>query len=432
MKNKKLIITISLSLLIILFSCSTIQFNKVKAASNPIQNVTRIGGADRFETSVKIAKQGWNHSYNVVLADVQGDNSFADAVASTSLAYYLDCPILLTNINSTPDIVKDEISKLGVKNIYISGGTGVISKSQEDSFKSNGYNIIRIAGLDRFDTACKAADILNSKSKIKKAYIVPADKFQYSLIAAPYAAKENAAILFTSDSNINDTTKNELLKLGVNDVCIVGSYNIISYHAEAELESLGINCFRIHGTTPESVASSFINVNGNSNAGISIASAKMFPDALSSSVLTAKDNYSILLVDYGFKYTINSAIKKAFIFGGTGVVNSNLENYIKDKQESKEISNDEIYRLYSDSQVAVEDIMFSISNEKTCSEGIIGDDGKEYVSLTKQYNSSKKIKDVLSNYYTEKYVSTIANIFKISNINGKNSNSHWQCRGFIL
>ncbi|MBP2032739.1 putative cell wall-binding protein [Clostridium algifaecis] len=34
-----------------------LQSNKVKAASSQIEDITRMGGADRFETSVKIAKQ---------------------------------------------------------------------------------------------------------------------------------------------------------------------------------------------------------------------------------------------------------------------------------------------------------------------------------------------------------------------------------------
>ncbi|OBR91420.1 N-acetylmuramoyl-L-alanine amidase LytC precursor [Clostridium ragsdalei P11] len=338
MKSVKLITIAFLTFLIAVSPCIILQPNKVKAASSQIEDITRMGGANRFETSVKIAKQGWAHSDNVVLADAQGNDAFADAISGTSLAYYLDCPILLTNTNDTPNVVKDEISQLKAKNIYILGGTGVISNSQEENLKSNGYNVTRIAGSSRFDTACKAADILNSKSKIEKVYIAPADKFQYPLIAAPYAARENGVVLFTSGNDINEITKNEILKLGVKDVSIVGSYNIVSYDAEAQLESLGINCFRMHGTTPQGIASDFINVNGNNSNGVSIASSKMFPDALSGSVLTAKNNYNILLVDDGVRYTLNNNVKHAFIFGGREAVSDNLENYIKSAENSKDLA----------------------------------------------------------------------------------------------
>lgn len=410
MKNVKLL-AIALTLLIVLSPCSILQFNRVKANSNQIQDVIRIGGTDRFETSVKIAKYGWIHSNDVVLAEAQGDNDFADAITGTSLAYYLDCPILLTNINSTPDVVKDEISKLGVKNIYILGGTGVISKSQEDSFKANGYNTTRIAGSNRFDTACKVADILNSKSKINKIYIASGYKFQYSLIAAPYAAREKAIILFADGNNLDNITKDEIVKLGIKDISIVGSSSIIPYDVIKQLRNLGISCFTINGNTPQSIASNFVNISGSKNKGISVVNDKMFPDALSASVLTAKNGYNILLAGNEFNYTINGNVKHAFIFGGTGAVSDVVESYIKNIGNSKDISNDQIYQLFENSQVAIEDIMLSV-------EGKARNDGR--VPMPEQYNSYEKIRDLLSSYYTDDYLPNVMNNFSnLTIIDGK-------------
>lgn len=425
MKNIKLSFIALLTFFIAVFSCSMVQFNKVKAADLSQVQKMRLGGSDRFDTSVKIADYGWKNSNNVVIADAEGDNAFADAVTGTSLAYYLNCPILLTNVNSTPGVVKDEIAKLGVKNIYIMGGTGVVSKSQEDSFRADGYNTIRIAGSDRFDTACKAADVLNSKSKVKKVYIAPADKFQYSLIAAPYAAREGAVVLFTDGdrySDINSITKNEILKLGVENATVVGSYNIVSHEAEAQLEDLGVNCLRIHGTTPQSVASSFMNNNKNSN-GISIASSKMFPDALSSSVITAKNNYNTLLVDSDLRYNLNDNVKSVLIFGGTASVSDDLKNYIKDANTAKDISNDEIYQLFADSWVSMEDIWYSADNKEQLKRVITTTDEegnpKEYVPAPEQYNSDEKVRNVILNYDTDEYADQVLSDFNVGDIDGK-------------
>jgi putative cell wall-binding protein len=413
MKNLKLL---SIALILLLAAAPS---SRVKAATNQIQDTTRIGGTNRFETSVKIADYGWSHSSNVVLASAQLDASYADALTGTSLAYYLDCPILLTNINSTPDNVKDEITKLGVKNIYILGGTGVVSKSQETSLKSKGYNIIRIDGINRFETACKAADILNSKSKIQKVYIVTGYKFQYPLIAAPYAAREKSAILYTDGSSLNSITKNEILKLGIKDISIVGSYNIIPFSIEDQLCSLGVNCFRIQGTTPQSAASNFAILNGNTNQGISVVSEKTFPDALSASVLTAKNNYNLLPAGGEFNYEVNDNIKHALIFGQTGAVSSNIENYIKDIGNSKAISDDQIYQIFENSQVAIDDVTTSVSPENN-PEKIEGQDGKTYLVLPQQYSSSEKIKDILSDYYTDGYLPTVMDYFSlITKIDGK-------------
>ncbi|CAB1262555.1 N-acetylmuramoyl-L-alanine amidase LytC [Clostridiaceae bacterium BL-3] len=403
MKNFKLAFTVFLACMMVLL-CGFFNKSGVEAA----QNVIRLGGTDRFDTSVKIADYGWKSSRNVVIADGQGNDAFADAVAGTSLAYYLNCPILLTNIVSTPDIVKNEIKKLGAENIYIMGGTGVISASQENSFRSEGYNVTRIAGTDRFDTACRAADILNSKSKISKVYIVPSDKFQYALIAAPYAAREGAAILFTGpgDENmradVNGKTRSEILKLGVKNAVVVGSYNVVSYDVEAQLENMGLNCLTIHGTTPQSVASGFMDTNKGS--GISISSDSFFADALSSSVLTARHNYNPLLVNTKLRYTLDDVSKPVLLFGGTGVVSDNLGNYIKDSAGAHDISNDEIYQLLSDSRASLEDVMYSADNKEQLENVITSDDGTKYVPTPDQYSSYDKVENFLSKYGTDDYV----------------------------
>lgn len=413
MKNLKLL---GIALILLLAAAPS---SRVNAITNQIQDTTRIGGINRFETSVKIADYGWSHSSNVILASAQLNDSYADALTGTSLAYYLDCPILLTNINSTPDNIKDEISKLGVRNIYILGGTGVVSKSQETSLKSKGYNIIRIAGINRFDTACKAADILNSKSKIQKVYIATGYKFQYPLIAAPYAATEKSVILYTDGSSLNSMTKNEIVKLGIKDISIVGSDNIIPYSIEEQLYSLGVNCFRIQGTTSQSVASNFAILNGNTSKGISVVSDKTFPDALSGSVLTAKNNYNILPAGDEFNYSVNDNIKHALIFGQTGAVSSNIENFIKNIGNNKAISNDQIYQIFENSQLAIDNVTTSVSPENN-PEKIEGQDSKTYVVLPEQYNSSEKIKNILSDYYTDGYLPTVMKYFSlITNIDGR-------------
>ncbi|WP_411681314.1 cell wall-binding repeat-containing protein [Clostridium thailandense] len=410
MRNGKLL-TVALALFISLSPFGILQFNKVKASANQIQDVLRIGGADRFETSVEVAKHGWTNSKDIVIAEAEGDNDFADAITGTSLAYYLDCPILLTKINSTPDIVKDEINKLGVKNIYILGGTGVISKSQEDTFKANGYDTVRIAGVDRFDTACKAADILNSKSKVTKIYIASGYTFQYPLIAAPYAASESAVILFTDGKNLDSTTKNEIVKLGIKDISIVGSSGIVAYSVSEQLSDLGIKPFRVNGNTPQSIASNFVNISGIKNKGISIVSDKMFPDALSASILTAKNGYNMLLVGDEFNYTINNNVKHAFIFGGIGAVSDSIENYIKNLGNNKDISNNQIYQLLENSRLAEEDIILSVECKSS---------NDEKIPMPKQYDSYEKIKDFLSNYYTDDCLTTIMKDFsQLTTVDGK-------------
>ena len=83
---------------------------------------------------------------------------------------------------------------------------------------------------------------------------------------------------------------------------------------------------------------------------------------------------------------------------------------------SKDISNSEIYQLYSDAWVSMEDIMFSVSNKEEYNksmngDAIVGDDGRKYVNMSEQYNSYEKIQDILSNYYTKEYLPVVMDDF---------------------
>lgn len=63
--------------------------------------------------------------------------------------------------------------------------------------------------------------------------------------------------------------------------------------------------------------------------------------------------------------------------------------------------------------------MFSVSNREEYNRRIMHN-GIEYVPAPEQYNSVDKIKDVLSNYYTEDYLPTVTGRFpSLTNIDGQ-------------
>ncbi|MEQ8155637.1 MAG: lectin like domain-containing protein, partial [Clostridiaceae bacterium] len=106
-----------------------------KPSANTTINPVRYGGIDRFETAAKVSASGWATSANVVLVNGQG---FADALIGVPFAHLKDAPILLTNADYLPDFTNNEIARLEAKNIYILGGTGVVSAALENSLKAKG------------------------------------------------------------------------------------------------------------------------------------------------------------------------------------------------------------------------------------------------------------------------------------------------------
>lgn len=116
------------------------------------QNIDRIGGYDRYDTSVLIAEK-LAVAKNTPVVIVSGDN-FPDALSISSIASNKGWPILLVGKNYLAQGIKDYVFNAQPSQVYIAGGTGVISKDVESQVQSLVTNtpIKRLAGQDRFDT----------------------------------------------------------------------------------------------------------------------------------------------------------------------------------------------------------------------------------------------------------------------------------------
>ncbi|MHC6179322.1 cell wall-binding repeat-containing protein [Clostridium sp. JNZ X4-2] len=123
------------------------------SASAPITK--RLAGADRYETSLKVAQDGWSSSYYAVLACGE---DYPDALSSVPLAKKYDAPVLLSHRNYVDSYIIDEMKKLNVGRVFIIGGTASISDNIINQLSSIGIQTERIGGTDRYDTSVKIAE----------------------------------------------------------------------------------------------------------------------------------------------------------------------------------------------------------------------------------------------------------------------------------
>ena len=138
-------------------------------AGKTAANITRYGGSNRYATASMVANAitganvaTFNTKKTAIL--VGGDN-FADAVSASMLvsgpagqATTVTHPILLTQKDALPTSTEISLNNLGVKQVVIIGGEGVVSAAVETTLKAS-YSVTRIGGTDRFDTAGKIADL---------------------------------------------------------------------------------------------------------------------------------------------------------------------------------------------------------------------------------------------------------------------------------
>ena len=302
--------------------------------SNAI-SIKRMSGSDRIATAVDISKQGWKAgaTANVIIAN---GYSFADALAGVPLSKALDAPILLTSGKSLESSVADALASLGAKNIYILGGTAVVSGDIEKALTGKNYTVTRLAGSTRYETSVKIAEkIIALRGKSETVYISNSNSFADALSAGPAAALEGCPILYTAANGVLDKATKDFITAGKYvRARLIGGTAVISDAVKNDLKACGVtSTVRLAGsnryeTCLAAVKASEAKFTGN---GISIATGEAFPDALAGGAFAAKQGVPLILATASPAKEMQEWLHakdaaQMYVFGGTAVV-SDLTAY---------------------------------------------------------------------------------------------------------
>ena len=143
---------------------------------------TRLEGDTRIDTAVAISQEFWpDGSADVVLAR---SDEFPDALAGGPLADTLDAPILLIPPDDPaivdPDVVA-EIQRLAPSRIWLLGGPAAIDVFVESALTNAGYEVIRVGGDNRYETAALIDDVIDSPAT--DAVVASGQRFPDALMA---------------------------------------------------------------------------------------------------------------------------------------------------------------------------------------------------------------------------------------------------------
>jgi putative cell wall-binding protein len=156
--------------------------------------VTRIGGKDRYETSIEIAKQLGDFNKIVVATG----SSFPDALSIAPYAASQGTPILLTAAGKLPDSIKNYINSKNVNKTYVIGGTGVVA----DAVKNALPFVERIYGRNRYETNKAILEYFDSDFDYSSIYVATGDNFPDALSGSALAAMTKSPIVLTNNSNV--------------------------------------------------------------------------------------------------------------------------------------------------------------------------------------------------------------------------------------
>jgi uncharacterized repeat protein (TIGR02543 family) len=293
---------------------------------NPAAEFHRLSGPSRYETSVEISKARCSHADYIVLATGE---DFPDALCAAPLATKYGAPILLTLKNSLPAAIENEIDRLKPHEIFLVGGTGVISDNIKTVLQNKGIKVTRISGLDRYDTSLEVAKYVNSS--IQEAFIVTGDNYPDALSIASYAGNKQIPILLTDKNKLNDKINNYIRSKGITKTYVIGGTGVVSDNVLSSLP----NAERIYGSnryeTNYKVLSRFSFSYGENY----FATGESFADALSGSALAGASNNPIILVGDSMPDNIINSLKQnrdmmkmKKILGGTGAVSDSIINKI--------------------------------------------------------------------------------------------------------
>lgn len=176
-------------------------------------SVERIGGADRYETSLNIAKE-IDKTNNITKIYVGAGNGEADSLSIASVAGREKSPIILSQKDGLTKSVYDYIKSEKVVDGHIIGGPNSISDSaiaQIDSAISNDISGNRISGSDRKETNAKVIEKFYTNNQLNGVIVAKENDLVDALTVGPLGAKEDMPVVLATNE-VNKMQENILGK----------------------------------------------------------------------------------------------------------------------------------------------------------------------------------------------------------------------------
>ena len=191
--------------------------------------------------------------------------------------------------------------------------------------------LYRISAKSRYGTSVETSKV--SYKKTINAVLVSGDNFADGLAGRVLGSVLNGPVLLMSKTEVPNEVKDELKRLQVKNVYIVGGTSAIEENALKQLN--GYNVKRISSKNRVDTAAkvaNFIKASGNNydKRYFAIANGQNFADSLSVSGYLATTRIPLLLTGgnslerENLNYIQNSGITKGIVVGGKGSINPNI------------------------------------------------------------------------------------------------------------
>lgn len=221
----------------------TISEGVEKEIKNVHDNVERLYGVNRYDTSVKIAEKVRALTDNKIkdTVIVNGKN-FPDALSAGALGAKLKAPLILTNGKSLPTGYENVMNKSERNLNTIVGGP--------DSVDIPYLYADRISGINRYETSAALAQKFFAKSQT--AVVASGLDYPDGLSSVTLYHAYQMPILLTNKKNLNASVINYLNLNDVNTALVVGGMSSIGVTPRDEVKEI-VNRHKFKVKSPEIV-----------------------------------------------------------------------------------------------------------------------------------------------------------------------------------
>ncbi len=194
----------------------------------------------------------------------------------------------------------------------------------------------RIAGADRYETGGLISQYaFADPESVSVAYLATGQNFPDALAAGAAAAAKDAPVIITRGDRLPDEARDELRRLDLDEVIVVGGPNAVSddvFDAVADDVAIGATVRRITGENRyATAANTAVDAFPGGTNRVYIAVGTNFPDALSGVPAAARYGAALLLASTDVLPTDTAeaittlAATEVIILGGTAAISASVE-----------------------------------------------------------------------------------------------------------
>ena len=197
--------------------------------SHTAGDVTRIAGADRYDTAARLSAATFDPGVGAVF--VATGTGFADGLAGGAAAGFAGGPVLLVTPSSIPSVTSTELRRLAPGSITVLGGPAAVAPEVEQQLHDDSGTVRRAAGGDRYATAA-AVSAATFPAPRPTVVLATGLAFADALAGGALAGATAAPVLLVPGNCVTRETQAELDRLQPSTIMVLGGTQAVTPEAE--------------------------------------------------------------------------------------------------------------------------------------------------------------------------------------------------------